>query len=983
MRMLLKSRNVSLLSIAFAVTLSFLAVSCNKRGNDILEDVVTNRQGIDELFRLYESSDGLTRLSYANAIFYQMVNNNQLDTLYKFSSLKEMGLCEATLMLHMSDYALENSDFQHAQEYAERAISYFENYPEHDVDKALGYRNIGVCLTKSGDFEKALQLQVDALNIIRESGDNEVLAYTLYTLAGTCCMMRQYETAKGYIDDALRIEKSTSVMRIVDRDRSKGKKLSNRSMINYLNIASVVYSKLGQFDASLRLAKEAYEQDSIDNGQANLPTQHTYVANVYIAMGEWNKAAGELEAALEILKEYPSEQVEATIHSQLGNIERQKGNYESAEYHYNLSLDYFRKIGNKYAEKNVLQSLSRVHLQTDPVAACQDLQQYIRMTDSMNIVAATKSLNDYRVQYETDQLELLAEKQKLHTKTIVWVSFSILVLLFMIVLVLSYLLRMKEKAKEREEQFFRTKSNFFTNITHEFRTPLTVILGYGQQMRNNVLPEGETMQKVGEMITRQGSQMLSLINQLLDLIKVTSEAIQPEYYSSDVVSYVRMIVESHESLAKDKKIEMVMKSEHKNFYMDFVPDYMHKIVRNLISNSVKFTPEGGRITVSLSFPETNLVLKISDTGVGIPKDEQKHIFEEFYQLSTGNQYAGTGIGLSLVVQIVRAMGGTVNLESELGEGSTFIITLPQHHEGAKKEDLNEVVGDEIPVRYSYTNEQLPVGVTDADAPILLVVEDNEDISRYIASQLRNRYRLYYAFNGNDGLTMANEIVPNLILSDLMMPGMNGTEFCEEVRRSPILNHIPFVMLTAKTTEEDKVYGLKCGADLYLYKPFNAEELNVSVEHLIMAHRTLKDHLALKAAEARAEEETTKENVAETVAPDIVPDTLMEAKQAFLNQLGEAIDSMLGKTPIDVQSLSAAVGMSSRQLSRKIQTITGESTINFLVQYRVERAKELLQNHPELTIAEVAAASGFEDGAYFSRVFKQETGVSPTQYKKQG
>lgn len=973
MQMRLRKHHFGFLGIVtvFALFAVFIG-SCNRQGDKIYEDVVTNREGIDELFQLFETSDGLTRLSYANAIFYQMVNNNQLDTLYKFTSLKDLNLCEATLMLYMSNYALENYDFQNAQAYAERSVAYFENYPEHDIEKALCWRNIGVCYTKSGEFERALQLQVDALNLIKASGDNDDLAYTLYTLAGTCCMMRQYETAKGYIDDALRIEKNTSVMRIVDRDRAKNKKVGDRSLISYLNIASVVYSKLGLFDASLRLAKEAYEQDSIENGVVNLPTQHTYIANVYIAMGEWERAGRELEQALRIVKDYPNEQVEATIHSQMGNIERQNGDYEAAEMHYMASLEYFRKTGNKYAEKNVLQSLSRVHLQTDPVAACQDLQQYIRLTDSMNIADATKSLNDYRVQYETDQLELLAEKQKLHTKTIVWVSFSILVVLFLVVLVLAYLLRMKEKAKAQEENFFRTKSNFFTNITHEFRTPLTIVLGYGQQMRNNMLPEGETMQNIGEMITRQGSQMLSLINQLLDLIKVTSDVVQPEYYSTDVVSYVRMIVESHESLAKDKKIQMVMQSEYKTFHMDFVPDYMHKIVRNLISNSVKFTPEGGRITVELAFPENSLVLRISDTGIGIPKEEQAHIFEEFYQLSAGNKFAGTGIGLSLVVQIVKAMGGEVTLDSELGKGSTFIITLPQHHEGAKKENINEVIGDEIPIRYNYANEQLPVGVTDADAPILLVVEDNEDISRYIASQLRNRYRLYYASNGNDGLSMANEIVPDLILSDLMMPGMTGTEFCQEVRRSPVLNHIPFVMLTAKTTEEDKVYGLKCGADLYLYKPFNAEELNVSVEHLIMAHRTLKDHLAV----------VKEEPINEPQQKEVVRDTLMEAKQAFLDQLGEVIDSMLGKTPIDVQSLSAAVGMSSRQLSRKIQTITGETTINFLAEYRIEHAKKLLIAQPDMPIADVAVASGFEDSAYFSRVFKQETGVSPSQFKKQ-
>ncbi|MDO4191008.1 MAG: ATP-binding protein [Bacteroidales bacterium] len=983
--------------IALCVFSLFLISSCNRNSDSISEDLIINKQNIDELFEEFEKADGSMRMSYASAIFYQMVEEGHVDTLLRYNSIKDLELCNASLYYEMANYYVKLTKFNEAFELVEKALSFFEQHEGHDVKKALCWRVKGVCLTKQGEMELGLQLQVDAFNIIKETQNDELIISTLYSLAGTCCMMRQFDTAKMYVDDAIYLQRHQNV-RSINKKNTNANNSDNQMTIDLLCVASMIYTKLNLYDDALNFSQEAYELDSVINGLVDLPAQLTFIANVYLVKGDIDVASEKLEHALEILEKYPDPQIEATIHSQLGNINYQQKNYEASERHYLQSYNYFCSVGNKYAEKNLLQSLAKVHEKMDPLKACDDLRRYIQMADSMNTETAAKALGDYRAQYETNKLELEAQQQHLRTKTIIWIFLSAFIIFVLAIVVLGYIVWLKQISQKRQKTFEQMKTTFFTNITHELRTPLTIILGYGQQLRRNELPNDMPMQQVGEMITRQGSQMLLLVNQLLDIVKITSNVVNVEYRSADIVSYVRMIVESHESLAKAKNIELSMQSEYKNFQMDFVPDYMHKIMRNLLSNAVKFTPEGGKIKVSLSFANNNVILSVADNGIGIPETEQTHIFEEFYQVSNAQNLSGTGIGLSLVVQVVKAMEGHIALQSEEGKGSTFTITLPQSHIGTIKEGVDEVIGEQIPERYNYMQQQMPKGVSDADAPIILIVEDNDDIARYVASQLRGRYRFYYAKNGSDGLNMAQEIVPDLIISDLMMPVMDGNQLCQEVRKSEILNHIPFVMLTAKASEKDKVDGLKAGADVYLYKPFNSDELNVSVEHLIQLHCRLSNAklVSVKIDNHVDNAEKTAENV-DVVTPvanmseqgessntvvENQTDELMEARKAFLTKLMAILDELIGKKPIDVQIISEKIGLSSRQLSRKIQSITGETTINFLVHYRIDKAKEIILSQPDKPLAEIAIETGFEDAAYFSRVFKHEVGVSPSQYRKQ-
>lgn len=983
--------------ISFAVIgFAFYSIRQN-RLNTPMEDIVAGELSIEELLTLHQGAEGVARFPYANSVFHQLYDLEFLDTLYYFSTTRDYELCEATFNLCVSSYYIQNSKFQLALDVAQLAEAYFKNDHLHQLELSEAWCNIGVAYSKLGDFDRALNYQLDGLELVKKVNNPKQLGYALYNLAGCSVMMQRYDTAKKYIDEAIRYA----------REYNKEVR-GEHSLSTYLGLAGYIYSQLERFSQAIDFVDEAYRIDSLNNNVEGMPSQLLQISAVYLNMGDSYTAHGRLKKALKILEQYPNSQMEAAVNNQIANIEARAGQYDSAEVHLNRAILHYRESGNRYAERNVLRNLAKVHMKTDPELACQDFQDYIAFSDSMHLAEATAQLNEYRVKYETDELELVAEKQRNRTKTIVVISIAMLLLFAGAILVLAYILSSKQKAMQREEQFYKSKNNFFTHITHEFRTPLTVVLGYGQQMRNNTLDLDESIQEVGEMITRQGSQMLSLINQLLDLMKVSSNAIRLKYYTADIVSYVKMVVENYRQLAVDKRVRLTVTSERDNCDVDFVPDYIHKIVRNLVSNAIKFTPQEGFVHVALSFTENDVIIKVSDSGIGIPKEELAHIFDEFYQVSSNGQYKGTGIGLSLVSKVVSILKGTIEVSSESGTGTQFTVTLPRYYDGEKYQGLNANVeeGNElIAAERTDRNRQLPVGVRDSDAPILLIVEDNEDISHYIASQLHNRYQLYYASNGVEGLRVANEVMPDLIICDLMMPEMDGNELCRQIRTSELLNHIPFVMVTAKTTDEDKIQGLRVGADAYLFKPFNVEELNVSVENLISHHRTIKQMIrdltthalemtpSLDAASSNRTElpggqieieqlvpEKTEEGKENGKQPEEI--TFSEAQQSFLLKLNRTIEALIDKkVAVDVQTIASEICLSSKQLGRKIQSITGETTVNYLAQYRVEKAKHILLEDVEAPVAEVATLCGFEDGAYFSRVFKQVVGETPTQYRK--
>ena len=410
--------------------------------------------------------------------------------------------------------------------------------------------------------------------------------------------------------------------------------------------------------------------------------------------------------------------------------------------------------------------------------------------------------------------------------------------------------------------------------------------------------------------------------------------------------------------------------------MDFCPDYVLKIVQNLISNAIKFSRQGGRVTVSIKTDGGTLLLCIADEGIGMTGEQKANIFKPFYQASSGMGGMGTGIGLAVVKLAVESMNGRIEVSSEPDKGSEFVVALPMTaHAGAAP--LPEVGGADkaaaataLPDDKSTDDKSTDGtdGESDdesaaADAVRILIVEDTPEVARYISRQLNAAYSFYFATDGSEALRKAEELVPDIIVSDVMMPGMDGYELCRRVRASQLLCHVPLVMVTARATHADRIAGLEAGADAYLEKPFHADELSVRVEKLLEQRRVLRRKYSQAAEESgQADDALTS-----------------DADRAFMAKVTAAVQQTIVGGKTDYDALAYDLCLSRAQLNRKIKAITGYTTTEFILFTRIAMAKRLLDT-ADLTITELAMKCGMDNASYFCTLFKKSTGMTPMQYK---
>jgi signal transduction histidine kinase/ligand-binding sensor domain-containing protein/AraC-like DNA-binding protein len=516
------------------------------------------------------------------------------------------------------------------------------------------------------------------------------------------------------------------------------------------------------------------------------------------------------------------------------------------------------------------------------------------------------------------------------------------------------------------------KSHFFANISHEFRTPLTLILGQIE----SVMSSGLEMKEKGKLQVagRNAGRLLSLINQLLDLSKLESGNMALNASQYNIVSFLKSLFYSFESLAASQKITLRFESDADHIPVLFDPDKMEKIVNNLLSNAFKFTRQYGEIKVMVKIPEPAIVeIHVQDNGAGIPADQVAHIFDRFYQVdnSITREHEGTGIGLALTRELVGLHNGKISVNSKVGEGTEFILTfaISQLQEGIK-EPAEIQPGKVLPGQtalhpasfvageVSQTVDKIPAD----ERKIILIVEDNADVRGYIREQLEKDYRVAEAAHGEDGIYMARKDIPDLIISDVMMPKMDGYRFCKEIRKDEKTSHIPIIMLTARAGLEDKIEGLETGADDYLIKPFSAKELQVRVKNLISQRELLRKRFSKSTL----------------IKPSEV--SSISVDQAFIERALRIIEDHFTDEQFTVDSLAEKVNMSVSQLNRKLNALIDQPAGQLIRSLRLQRAADLLKQNAG-NVAEICYMVGFNDQAYFSRAFKKQFGCSPSEFRK--
>ena len=529
-------------------------------------------------------------------------------------------------------------------------------------------------------------------------------------------------------------------------------------------------------------------------------------------------------------------------------------------------------------------------------------------------------------------------------------------------------LKISQEQTKKLEEIDQIKSRFFSNISHEFRTPLTLILGPIEKLISE-FPNADIQKQAG-LVKRNANRLLVLINELLDLSKLEAGKLKLKASKANIVSFIKGITMSFESVAERIDIRLKVKSASDEFELYFDKEKMTKIMTNLLSNAFKFTPEGGNITVTILESNHNSVaIKVKDSGVGISEEELPKLFDRFYQVDSSQTrgHEGTGIGLALTKELVELHSGKISVNSKLSERTEFIIELPLGRSHLKDKEIvnfedtevDDIIVDNeefIPTTVEEVNDTEVIG---KNKNILLVVEDNADVREYIKDSLGNDFQIEEASNGEQGVRKAKSFIPDLIISDIMMPKMDGNELTRILKNDEKTSHIPIILLTAKSEQESKLEGLAIGADDYLTKPFDTKELYTRIKNLVNTRRKLQE----------------KFGNGEYV-PKPCNKKLSNLEDQFMCKVLEVIEGHISEDEFSIEQFGKEVGMSRVQLHRKLKALSGKSASHYLRSVRLSKAKQMIEEEKG-NISEIAYSVGFSSPAYFTHCFKDEFGFPPS------
>ena len=750
--------------------------------------------------------------------------------------------------------------------------------------------------------------------------------------------------------------------------------------INYANLGAV-FEYRQQYDSAYIYFQKSLEQNKIGKSDMGIGLCLIHLGELYEKEQKYELAKAEYQKAYELMDEISDKWHWLVASLSIARIHLITNNVAEFNRYIQLSENTANEIKSPehLAEVYMLKHECNIK-QGKHQLALQHYKQHKAMQDSVQGVQKANRYMDIRVGYEQSksalryqQMEAASKMEQQKKQFVIYLSWLIIIVSFIITASIYYAYRQRTRSNKILRKLEKTRTDFFTNITHEFRTPLTVIEGLNRQLQQKKdLSEKEKI-AFRAAIERQSNNLLHLVNQLLDVAKLRRGSDEPQWKRGDIVTYLQMTAEAFRLYAGEKEINLMFYSDMSERIMDFIPSYIDKIICNLLSNAIKHTEAGGNIDFILikgSRPDT-IDIRITDTGEGIPQEDLEHIFDFFYQSPKARNTSGTGIGLAYTKMMIKRMKGKIEVESQLGQGSVFTVNFP-----LKNKQLPQILPlkeGEKPL-YILTQKQEAITQnevqfeslekeTNLSQPLILIVEDNRDITLYLRSLLVEHYKVITARNGEEGLDVAKKSIPDLVITDLMMPVKDGYQFVTEMKQNMLLNHIPVIMLTAKTSDEDRLKGLSYGVEAYIRKPFQQEELLIRIQGILENRRILKEKYM--SVITRNTTDSTLDN---------------DANLEFLQTITSIIYSDINNADLNSSYLADKMAMSISQLSRKINGITGYSTISYVLKLKLNKAKKMLADDTK-TVAEVSDACGFYDASYFSRVFKKEFGVTPSQYQK--
>lgn len=904
------------------------------------------------------------------------VPNDQLAELYK-------NLCE---------YRIKRSEFSIALEMGQKALSYLRKIPPSKIDKLLHYHilwNIAYAKLTTEDTKGGLDVFNQSVFLLQQDSRPEIQALLL---KNTGIFYTKYYGGISEVSPKGLSALLQSVRYYENSDKINAGYLFiiYEKLMWYYNVrwgehkTQLIADSCDYYFSKMYTLLPQLKDPILEN------TYYSHRANVLLRRGQYEESLVLIQQSMEIIDKYHLEfdRLYPFNFNLLGFIAYKKKQWVQAESYFKQARDISLKQKNPRSEQTYLTHILNMSLEMGDLKRAIEVQDmYYQKMIELREERSNKNLKESELQLNVLQQEKELIQKNAERNLLLGAILIVLLLLGLFVFIFIRERRSKATLEQQnhiiEEQSLAlrqldaAKNRFFTNITHEFRTPLTVILGMSEQLARD--EQVETKRNKLGLIRRSGGNLLRLINQILDLAKLESNTLKMNYIQGDILNYIRYIAESLHSLANTHNLMLRVESDQAKIMMDYDPERFLQIIHNLLSNAVKFTPSGGKVILRVNQEGAWLNIAVVDSGVGIPVEEQAHLFERFFQAKNQehSKAGGTGIGLSFTYELVKAMGGEISVESRVGAGSTFLVKLPVMNNADFVEKGSDAGLENL--KTSIANSQTRPATlrqkTDDSLPQILLVEDNPDVVEYLTNCLggdregvgdrKSRpYVLHFAYNGRAGIEKALETVPDIIISDVMMPEKDGFEVVEALKNDERSSHIPIILLTAKADVESRIKGLRRGADAYLSKPFHEEELLVTLENLLELRRKLQLKYQQKAL---------------TSDTDALP-AAADPEDSFLQKVRTIVETNYQEESFGLPQLCQKVGMSRSQLFRKMKALTDIAPSDLIRKHRLNKAKTLLESG-SANVAEATWQVGFKDASYFSKLYQEEFGEAPSTTRK--
>ncbi len=849
-------------------------------------------------------------------------------------SQKSVGTLKSQLDHHVSDtmrIALLNelgkaytySSTDSALFYTKKALSTAKNL---NFEKGIAKSKYQLTLIYRllGDYPKALNNGFESLKYFTKVQGKPEIAGVLTHLGGVYFRLQDYDKALSYYQESLKIRNELE------------DEIGQASQFVGIGL---VYENLFQFERALTYYRRALTINRKKAPPLNTAINLVNIGDLYLNQNRYQEALPYFFESYDINRKIDNQQGVASVTRHLAQLYQKTGEIRKSIEYATISLKVANKIKRKVIASEVCLILSENYSNLEKYQkALEFYHLHTKYKDSLYNAAKLKELSSLESRYAVQQKE---QELKIQEQTIALLNqdskidrlwrnvMAVGLILTGLFAFLIYKLQQLRNRKNRQllasqqmitlklQELDEAKSQFFANISHEFRTPLTLIKGPIDQLSKQ---SGQKLDKDSlEMIQRNTDRLLKLVNQLLDLSKLDAGNLKLEETEANLFGFLRAISSSFDSHAIERNITYTVHIPPIVLWACFDQDKMEKVMYNLLSNAFKFSSSGSVITLDVKPVKQKLQIVVEDTGSGIEASQLQHIFDRFYRADNNTAREGTGIGLALTKELVELMGGNVNVRSQVGRGSAFTVTLPLKLIQSKARPATT-----IKPGFKQPKAPQPIKVQEFDTrdlPAILLVEDNQDMRNYISNLLSTSFRVQNAKNGAVGLKKALANPPDLVITDLMMPEMDGIQFCKFLKTKIVTSHIPIIMLTAKSGTEHKIEGLETGADDYLIKPFEPNELLVRVKNLIHQRKQLRARYG---------------SAQKTISPKEI--TVNSVDRSFLENVHRLLEDHYMDPDFGVPKLHKAMALSRAQFHRKIRALTNETPGVLLRNFRLKRPR---------------------------------------------